>query len=485
MPDNKQHEFIKSLSLFDSMAIVIGSMIGSGIFIVSADMARMHGSPGLLLAAWVLTGLLTIFAALSYGELASMMPKAGGQYIYLRESYGPLVGFLFGWTQFAVIQTGTIAAVGIAFAKFTSVLIPWFSPENWIFKIGIFGPFEMPFGKMGPYNVGLNSQNLLAILTIILLTWINTRGIQKGKFIQNIFTATKTLALIGLIIIGLFFAMQSGYVTENFTDMWRASKIVDGQLINLSGVALLSIFGASLVGSLFSADAWNNITFISGEIKNPKKNIPLSLFYGTVIVTTLYFLANVVYLITLPLPEIQNAMQDRVGTAATKVIFGEQATIFMACLIMISTFGCNNGIILAGARMYYAMAMDKLFFKSACELNENNVPAKGLLTQGIWASILCLTGTYSELLDYVVFAVLIFYALTIFGIFILRKKNPDAERPYKAFGYPFIPAIYIIIAVAICTNLLFVRPQFTWPGLFIVLLGIPIYYIWNLRKSEK
>ena len=483
-------EFKRGLNLFDSTLIVIGSMIGSGIFIVSADMARMLGSPGLLLAAWILTGVITIFAALSYGELAAMMPQAGGQYVYLRESYGPLVGFLFGWTQFAVIQTGTIAAVGIAFAKFTSILIPWFVPDNWIFKIGIFGPFEMPFGNMGPYNVGLNAQNLLAISTIILLTWVNTRGIQKGKIIQNVFTITKTISLFLLILVGLWFGAQSGSITENFSNMWNANQLTDGVLIPLSGIALLSVFGASLVGSLFSADSWNNITFTAGEVINPKKNIPLSLFYGTVIVIFLYVMANVVYLLTLPLEGIKDgvtiaergiqfATQDRVGTAATSVIFGEQGTIIMAILIMISTFGCNNGIILAGARVYYAMAKDKLFFKSAGELNSQNVPSRGLITQGIWASILCLTGTYGDLLDYVVFAVLIFYSLTIFGIFILRKKLPNAERPYKAFGYPFIPAIYIIVALLICVNLLIVKPQFTWPGLFIVLLGIPVYYSWK------
>ena len=483
-------EFKRGLNLFDSTLIVIGSMIGSGIFIVSADMARMLGSPGLLLAAWILTGVITIFAALSYGELAAMMPQAGGQYVYLRESYGPLVGFLFGWTQFAVIQTGTIAAVGIAFAKFTSILIPWFVPDNWIFKIGIFGPFEMPFGNMGPYNVGLNAQNLLAISTIILLTWVNTRGIQKGKIIQNVFTITKTISLFLLILVGLWFGTQSGSITENFSNMWNANQLKDGVLIPLSGIALLSVFGASLVGSLFSADSWNNITFTAGEVINPKKNIPLSLFYGTVIVIFLYVMANVVYLLTLPLEGIKDgvtiadrgiqfATQDRVGTAATSVIFGEQGAILMAILIMISTFGCNNGLILAGARVYYAMAKDKLFFKNAGELNSQNVPSKGLITQGIWASILCLTGTYGDLLDYVVFAVLIFYSLTIFGIFILRKKLPNAERPYKAFGYPFIPALYIIIALLICFNLLIVKPQFTWPGLFIVLLGIPVYYSWK------
>jgi APA family basic amino acid/polyamine antiporter len=499
MTTPEKHEFKRALNLLDSTTIVIGSMIGSGIFIVSADIARTIGSPGWLLVAWVLTGVITLIAALSYGELAAMMPLAGGQYVYLRKSYGPLIGFLYGWTLFLVIQSGTIAAVAIAFSRFTGVFLPWFSPANWILKIGTFGPYHMPFGSMGPYNVGLHTQNLLAIGSICLLTWINTRGIHEGKIVQNIFTFTKTAALLGLILIGFILGKNAEAVAANFSNFWIATftQIENGQLNvrPLMNMALYSTLGAAMVGSLFSADAWNNITFTAGEVINPKRNIPLSLALGTGIVSVLYILANIVYLNVLPLHGsptgatvaergIQFASSDRVGTAAAQAIFGDGAAFVMAGLIMVSTFGCNNGLILAGARVYYAMAKDRLFFKNVGELNMHSVPSRGLVTQGIWASALCLSGTYSDLLDYVVFAVLIFYVLTIAGLFILRKKRPDAERPYKAFGYPVIPALYIIIASLICVDLLFVRPNYTWPGLIIVLLGIPVYWLWHREKID-
>ncbi len=488
------HDFKRALNLLESTTIVVGSMIGSGIFIVSADIARTVGSPGLLLIAWVLTGIITLIAALSYGELAAMMPHAGGQYVYLRESYGSLVGFLYGWTLFLVIQSGTIAAVAIAFSKFTGVFFPWFSSANWILKIGTFGPYVMPFGSMGPYNVGVHTQNLLAIVSICILTWVNTKGIQGGKIVQNIFTFTKTTALLGLIVLGFIIGRNTEAVSANISNFWNAtiSQLQNGQLSvrPLIGLALYSTLGAAMVGSLFSADAWNNITFTSGEVINAKRNVPLSLALGTGIVCVLYILANVVYLSVLPLQGspngatvaergIQFATSDRVGTAAAQVIFGESGALVMAAFIMVSTFGCNNGLILAGARVYYAMAKDKLFFRKVAELNVHSVPSKGLVTQGVWASILCLSGTYSDLLDYVVFAVLIFYVLTISGIFILRKKMPNAERPYRAFGYPVIPSIYVVVASLICIDLLFVKPNFTWPGLIIVLLGIPVYYLWH------
>ncbi|HTX17304.1 MAG TPA: amino acid permease [Bacteroidota bacterium] len=494
-----QGEFKRALGLMDATTLVIGSMIGSGIFIVSADIARTIGSPGWLLATWGLTGIITLIAALSYGELAAMMPHAGGQYVYLREAHGPLVGFLYGWTLFLVIQAGTIAAVAIAFAKFTGVFVPWFSASAWIVKVGTFGPYSMPFGTMGPYNVGLHTQNLLAIGSIALLTWVNTRGIRGGKIVQNIFTLTKTGALLGLVLLGVVIGAHAEGVRANFTNMWNAAavEVRDGQLLSrpLEGLGLCAALGAAMVGSLFSADAWNNITFTAGEVVHPRRNVPLSLAMGTGVVCVLYFLANVVYLLLLPLhgsPDgatvldrgIQFAASDRVGTAAAQAIFGQGGALIMAAFIMISTFGCNNGLILAGARVYYAMAKDRVFFKRTGRLNARGVPSNALLTQGVWASLLCLSGTYSDLLDYVVFAVLIFYVLTILGIFILRVKRPDAERPYKAFGYPGVPALYIILASLICIDLLFVRPNFTWPGLIIVVLGLPVYYLWKSNQSK-
>ncbi len=475
---NEEHAFQRRLNLFDSTAIVVGSMIGSGIFIVSADIARTVGSPGWLMTVWVISGIMTIFAALSYGELAGMFPKAGGQYVYLKEAYNPLTGFLYGWTLFLVIQTGTIAAVGMAFAKFSGVLVPWVSENIVWFRAGFF--------KFGPVQ-------LVAIGSIAFLTWINTRGIQQGKKVQNTFTSGKFILLILFIIIGLGFASNFTAMKINSPIFWSPEKEgAGGQDIPIAGMALIAAIGMAMVGSLFSSDAWNNITFTAGEVINPRKNIPLSLFLGTLIVTILYLLANVVYITALPVrgePEgadiatrgMQYALNDRLGTAAISGIFGNYTVLIMAAFIVISTFGCNNGLILAGARVYYAMASDGIFFKKVGTLNKKGVPATGLVIQGLWAGLLCLSGTYGQLLDYVVFAVLIFYVLTIFGLFRLRKNHPEIDRPYKAFGYPFIPLIYIILASAVMIILFFYKPEYTWPGLIIVLLGIPAYFFW--RKS--
>ncbi|MCX6268315.1 MAG: amino acid permease [Bacteroidetes bacterium] len=475
---NEEHAFQRRLNLFDSTAIVVGSMIGSGIFIVSADIARMVGSPGWLMMVWIITGFMTIFAALSYGELAGMFPKAGGQYVYLREAYNPLTGFLYGWTLFMVIQTGTIAAVGMAFAKFSGVLIPGIS-ENivWV-KAGFF--------TLGPVQ-------LVAIGSIAFLTWVNTRGIQQGKKIQNAFTSGKFILLVLFIVVGLGFASNSSAFSINKLILWQPQQEgAGGQDIPLAGMALVAAIGMAMVGSLFSSDAWNNITFTAGEVINPRKNIPLSLFLGTLIVTILYLLANIVYITALPVrgsPEgadiasrgMQYALNDRLGTASISGVFGNYAVLIMAAFIVISTFGCNNGLILAGARVYYAMATDRIFFKKVGTLNDKGVPATGLVIQGIWAGLLCLSGTYGQLLDYVVFAVLIFYVLTIFGLFRLRKSHPEAERPYKAFGYPVIPLVYIILALTVMIILLIYKPAYTWPGLIIVIMGIPVYFLWNKK----
>lgn len=486
MSDTTHHgEFRRALGLLDSTMIVVGSMIGSGIFIVSADIARTVGSPGMLLLVWVITGLITITAALSYGELAGMMPHAGGQYVYLREAYNPLVGFLYGWTLFMVIQAGTIAAVAVAFAKFTAVLIPSLSETSILLTIG---------------GLKISAAQVVGILSIVILTGVNLRGVREAKFVQNTFTIAKTAALLALIVLGIAVGRNALATDVNWASFWDASwtKIgTDGAwtIEPLSGMMLLAAIGVAMVGSLFSSDAWNNITFTAGEVINPKRNIPLSLALGTGIVTVIYLLANFAYILVLPVagsPEgtdavsrgIQFASSERVGTAVMSVIFGDTAAVLMALLIMVSTFGCNNGLILAGARVYYAMAKDGLFFQRAGELNDRGVPAVALVTQGIWASLLCLSGTYGELLDYVIFAVLIFYILTVVGIFILRKRRPDAERPYRAFGYPVIPGLYVVAATAICIDLLIFKPQYTWPGLIIVLAGFPVYFLWR-RINRK
>jgi APA family basic amino acid/polyamine antiporter len=492
IPQDKSTGFIRGLGLLDSTMIVAGSMIGSGIFIVSADIARQVGSAGWLLLVWIVTGLLTVAAALSYGELAAMMPKAGGQYVYLRESYSPLWGFLYGWTLFLVIQTGTIAAVAVGFARFLGVLVPSISPVKWIVR-----PIHLSSG----YAVSFSTQQLVGVLLIVLLTFLNTRGLKLGKLIQNIFTSAKTLSLLALIVLGILIGRNAAAMT-NFNNWWtpqNVDAITPGlkfaPAVSAAGGAfgLLIAFCVAQVGSLFAADAWNNITFTAGEVKNPQRNIALSLALGTMLVIGLYCLANVAYLMTLPLSAIQHAADDRVGTAALEVIFGGAGATIMAIAIMISTFGCNNGLILAGARVYYAMARDGLFFKSTGKLNDKHVPAVGLVLQGIWASLLVLPRTikagpagaveygnlYGDLLNYVVFSVLIFYVLTIIGLFILRAKRPLADRPYKAFGYPLIPALYILAATAIVIVLIIYRTATTWPGLLIVLTGIPVYFIWR------
>ncbi|MEI6682202.1 MAG: amino acid permease [Bacteroidota bacterium] len=493
-----EHEFQQRLTLFDSTAIVVGSMIGSGIFIVSADIARMVGSPGWLMTVWIITGFMTIFAALSYGELAGMFPKAGGQYVYLKEAYNPLTGFLYGWTLFLVIQAGTIAAVGMAFAKFTGVLIPWVSESVVWFSLKVvqFGPFDFGLFCIKQFNLGFvkfGPVQLVAIGSIAFLTWVNTRGIKEGKKVQNAFTSGKFILLVLFIIVGLAFASNSSAIHLNGSIFWSAEKAgADGQHLPLTGMAIIAAIGMAMVGSLFSSDAWNNITFTAGEVINPRKNIPLSLFLGTLFVTILYLLANIVYITALPVrgdPHgadvaargMQFALNDRLGTASISGIFGSYTVLIMAAFIVISTFGCNNGLILAGARVYYAMANDKVFFKKVGMLNGKGVPATGLVIQGIWAGLLCLSGTYGQLLDYVVFAVLIFYVLTIFGLFLLRKNRPDIERPYKAFGYPVIPLIYILLALVVMGILLIYKPEYTWPGLFIVILGIPVYFLWNKK----
>ena len=479
---DSQPEFKRGLGLLDSTMIVIGSMIGSGIFIVSADIGRIVGAPGYLLLVWLITGVMTLIAALSYGELAGMMPHVGGQYAYLREAYNPFIAFLYGWTLFLVIQTGTIAAVAVAFAKFTGVLLPWFSEQHILLSIGAFH---------------INAAQFLAVASVAFLTYLNMRGLQEGKIVQNIFTTVKIVALLGFVLLALFVGRNSSAITANISSFWNAAwtQTVNGKIISitpLSNWMLLSAIGVAMVGSLFSADAWNNITFTAGEVTNPKRNIPLSLALGTGTVILIYLLANIGYLLVLPItgsPQasdavgrgIQFAISDRVGTAAASVIFGEAAAGIMALMIMVSTFGCNNGLILAGARVYYAMAKDGLFFKKAGVLNTKSVPGAALIVQGVWTCILCLSGTYGDLLDYVVFAVLLFYILTVVGIFILRKKQPNADRPYKAYGYPIVPAIYIVLASAISIDLLIFKPQYTWPGLGIVLLGIPVYFLWKRR----
>jgi basic amino acid/polyamine antiporter, APA family len=472
-------EFKRGLGLYDSTMVVAGSMIGSGIYIVSAGMARQLGSPGWLLVAWVVTGLLTITAALAYGELAAMMPRAGGQYVYLREAYSPLWGFLYGWTLFMVIQTGTIAAVAVAFARFGGLLIPGLAEDRYLVA-----PIHLSAG----YAISLSTAQLLAIALIALLTWTNTRGLEYGKLIQNVFTTAKTGVLIVLILLGLVVGLTSDAASANFGDMWspRGAEEIAPGLSLLTAFGIFVALCVSQTGSLFSADAWNNITFTAGEVKDPHRNVPLSLAFGTIIVITLYVLANVAYLAVLPLEAIQNAPADRVATSMLGAIVPGAAVGIMAVAIMISTFGCNNGLILAGARAYYAMAKDRLFFERAGTLNAARVPAWGLVFQGIWASVLVLPRTYNtatgqygnlygNLLDYVVSAALLFYILTIAGVFRLRRTRPDAPRPYRAFGYPVLPALYIVGAAAILLVLLVYRPATTWPGFLIVLLGLPVF----------
>jgi len=481
MSERASVAFKKSLNLVDSSAIVIGSMIGSGIFIVSAEMSRTVGSPGWLLVVWLITGFMTVVGALSYGELASMMPRAGGQYVYLREAYNPLTGFLYGWTFFMVIQTGTIAAVAMAFAKFMGVMIPWVGEDN---LLVVAGP------------VRVSTVHVIAVASVIILTWVNARGIRTGKNVQNAFTFTKVLILLLLLAAGFIFAGSDG-IRANSEYFWKAAHLdpVTGVVGNLSGFMLIVALATAMVGSLFTCDAWNNIAFASAEVINPRRNVAKAMFWGSLIAFLLFFLSNIVYIRVMPLRGMPDgatvlergmafAYKDRLGTAAISSIFGDSAALIMAALIVISTFGCNNGLILSGARVYYAMANDNLFFKRVGELNKNAVPGNGLIVQCIWACLLCLSGTYSQLLDYVVFAVLIFYVLTIIGIFILRRKKPDEERAFRAFGYPVIQVIYIIMALFIMSVLLVYKTDYTLPGLGIVLLGIPVYFLWK-RKKQK
>lgn len=460
----ENHEMKRELGLLDATMLVVGSMIGSGIFIVSADITRNVGSAGWLIIIWILTGVITLMAALSYGELSAMYPKAGGQYIYLRESYNKLVAFLYGWSFFMVIQTGTIAAVGVAFAKFAAYLYEPLGDQHILYDLGSFK---------------INAAQLVAIVTIILLTWINSRGVKNGKIIQTLLTVIKILSLFGLIIMGLLFAFRSEVWNANWENVFTPFNWdpKTQTAVNIGGATLFAAVVSAMVGSLFSSDAWNNVTFIAGEIRNPRKNIGLSLFLGTLIVTVIYVSTNIMYTAVLSMQEIAGAPADRVAVAASQYIFGTAGTLVIALMIMISTFGCNNGLILSGARVYYTMAQDGLFFKQAAKLNKFEVPGWGLWAQCIWASILCLTGRYGDLLDYVIFVVLIFYILTIGGIFILRRKYPDAERPYKAFGYPLIPALYIICAAVLSGGLLYYKTSTCGWGLVLVLIGIPIYYL--------
>jgi APA family basic amino acid/polyamine antiporter len=477
-----------SLNLFDTTLLVAGSMIGSGIFIVSADIARVVGSAGWLLVVWILSGVITLFAALSYGELAGMMPQAGGQFVYIKKAFGDLVAFVYGWTVFLVIQTGVIAAVAVAFAKFTGVFIPFFEEGNVMFHI---------------INLKITSAQLLAIFIIAILTFINTRGIENGKAIQRIFTSAKLIALSALIIVGVYYGFHSDVFSNNMAQAWDAKQeiplIKSGTVIGhlsepLSGMTLATALGLAMIGSLFSSDAWNNVTFIAGEVENPKRNIPLGLFFGVCIVTLIYVLANVAYLCLLPLEGIERArsvfdqgimyaQKDRVGTAALFLVFGDIAKYLMAALIMVSTFGCNNGLILAGSRLFQSMAKDGLFFKKAASLNKFNVPSNAMIFQGIWASALCLSGSYGDLLDYCTFSSLIFYIITIAGLFVLRKKMPDADRPYKAFGYPVVPALYIILTTLICVDLLVYKTFNCGMGLLIIALGVPVYFIFKRNKT--
>ncbi|WP_343697016.1 amino acid permease [Flavobacterium sp.] len=470
MQENEQEHFKRELGLLDGTMLVVGSMIGSGIFIVSADIARQVGSAGWLTLIWLISGLITIIAAVSYGELSSMFPKAGGQYVYLKEAYNKLIAFLYGWSFFAVIQTGTIAAVGVAFSKFAAYLYEPLSDENILYELGSFK---------------LNAAQLVSIFTIILLTFINSRGVKNGKILQTVLTIIKILSLFGLIIFGLTLAAKASVWDTNWADAWttRNYNTESGSWLPISGTALITGISAAMVGSLFSSDAWNGVTFIAGEIKNPQRNVGLSLFLGTFIVTIIYVLTNIMYLAVIPLDEIATAKSDRVAVVAAQYIFGNIGTLIIAIMIMISTFACNNGLIMAGARVYYTMAKDGLFFKKAAVLNESSVPAWALWAQCIWASALCLTGKYGDLLDFVIIIVLIFYILTIYGIFILRKKMPDAERPYKAFGYPFLPMLYIVTATAICVSLLITKFSTCGWGVLIMLTGIPVYYLTKPKED--
>lgn len=470
--DTTQPKLKHELGLLDGTMLVAGSMIGSGIFIVSADITRNVGSAGWLIAVWIITGFMTLTAALSYGELSAMFPKAGGQYVYLKEAYNKLIAFLYGWSFFAVIQTGTIAAVGVAFSKFTAYLIPAVSEDNILIQAGSFK---------------ISAAQVVSIVLIVLLTYINTKGVKGGKLIQTTFTMTKLISLFGLIGFG-FLAFKGDIWHANWTNAWDLHNLnKDGSVTALTWGTALGAIAAAMVGSIFSSDAWNSVTFVAGEMKNPKRDVALSMMFGTIIVTLIYVLANVVYTGVLSLHEITIADKDRVAVAASHVIFGNVGTYIIAVMIMISTFGCNNGLILSGARVYYTMAKDGVFFKKTGTLNKFGVPQFGLWIQAVVASLLCLSGRYGDLLDMISFVVVIFYMLTIAGIFILRVKRPNVERPYKAIGYPILPAIYIIMGIAFCILLCIYKWQYPVYGLVIVLIGIPLYYISqrNVKHEDK
>ena len=506
-------QFVQGMGLFSATAIVMGSMIGSGIFIVSADMSRTVGSPALLIAAWLVTAAMTMIGALSYGELAAMMPRAGGQYVYLREALGPLWGFLYGWTLFLVIQTGTIAAVGVAFGKFLGVFFPSVSAQNWLWHIGHVPPWRVGPMVLGNMDIGLNTANLSAIVVITLLTLLNTFGVKMGAAVQNVFTSAKVLALGAVVLVGLLaknalaaaanFGSAAGWHSFWAGAGWHSIHTVQ---VGVGGptayVGLFTVVAVVQVGSLFSSDAWNNVTFTAGEIRDPRRNLPLSLAIGTGVVLLLYVLCNFVYLSVLPMVGsptattiagrgIQFAAEDRVATAVMEQAgatlgFAGYGAKLMAAAILISTFGCVNGMLLAGARVYYAMSRDGLFFKSVGRLSRrSNSPVNSLWVQWGWTCLLCLSGSYGQLLDYVIFAVLVFYILTIAGLFVLRRTRPDAVRPYRAFGYPVLPALYIVMALWICAVLLRYKPQYTWPGLIIVLLGVPVYLVWTRHTSRQ
>lgn len=478
--------FQRRIGLFDATMLVAGAMIGSGIFIVSADIVRDVGSAGWLLVVWAVAGAITVMGALSYAELAAMMPRAGGQYVYLREAYGPLWGFLYGWTLFLVIQTGTIAAVAVAFAKFLGVLVPQLGTNHHLFAIGSFT---------------FSSGQFVGAAMIVLLTIVNCWGVTAGKSIQNVFTVAKTLALALLIVVGLTVAADAEVWRANWADAWggimATARFEAVREFVGFGTALpaMMVVGGAMVGALFSADAWHNVTFTAGETKNPQRNLPLSMVLGTGMVIVLYLLANVAYLAALPIQGsvegetvmergIAHAKDDRVGTAVLQKASPKFGASAMAWAIMVSTFGCLNGLILMGPRLYYAMAQDGLFFEAAGRLNARGVPAAGLALQGAWSLLLVFSGSYGQLLDYVIFAALLFYVLTVAGLFVLRVRRPNAERPYRALGYPWLPAAYIVLCAAVMLDLLIVKPLFTWPGLAIVVSGVPVFYLWRLKERK-
>ena len=494
-------QMVQSLGLFSATTLVVGSMIGSGIFLVDCDIARGTNSPALYIAAWVVTAFMTMICALSYGELAAMMPKAGGQYVYLRESLGPLWGFLYGWTLFLVIETGTIAAVCVAFGKYLGVFFPAVSSTHWLWHIAHVPPIPVGPMVLGNMDIGISTANLAGIAVVVFLAAVNIFGMKFGALLQNVFTVAKALSLAGLIFLGFTIGRNARAIAANFgsdwSQFWRNAGWASLHPVQVGAqgpivmVNLVVILAVVQVGSLFSADAWNNVTFTAGEVKNPRRNVPLSLAFGCGFVLITYILASAAYIMVLPLhgdPHgatvfargVQYAAEDRIGAAVLEQIFPHFGGFLMAAAIMVSTFGCANGITLGGARAYYAMAQDGLFFKSVGKLHPRyRTPAAGLVVQAIWTMFLCISGSYGQLLDYITFAVLVFYILTLVGLFVLRFKQPDAPRPYKAFGYPILPAIYIVMAAGICAVLLRYKPQYTWPGLILVLLGVPVYLFWS------